>query len=135
MLPLFKKGHRGGLVVDAPQGPPFISKMGIIVLAKRTGLPIIPVIWSADRCWRLRSWDRTIIPKPFSKIVFLYAPELIKISPDASRDDCAAYRQKLDTILNRLMYQTDRFFISPEYTDPRQIVIPDPLPDPDPSIN
>ncbi len=131
MLPLFEKGHRGGLVVDAPQGPPYISKMGIIVLAKRTGLPIIPVIWSADRCWRLRSWDRTIIPKPFSRIVFVYASDFIKISTDASRDDCDAYRQELDSILNRMMYQTDSFFKSPGYTDPGQIVIPDPLPNPD----
>ncbi len=131
MLPLFEKGHRGGLVVDAPQGPPYISKMGIILLAKRTGLPIMPAIWSADRCWRLRSWDRTIVPKPFSRIVFLYAPEFIKIPTDASREECDAYRQELNSTLNRLMYQTDSFFKSPEYTDPRQIVIPDPLPNPD----
>jgi lysophospholipid acyltransferase (LPLAT)-like uncharacterized protein len=131
MLPLFEKGHRGGLVVDAPQGPPYISKMGIIVLAKRTGLPIIPVIWSADRCWRLRSWDQTIIPKPFSKIAFLYAPDFIRIPEDASRDDCETYRQKLDTTLNGMMYQTDLFFKSPDTTDPRQIVIPEPLPHPD----
>ena len=128
MLPLFEKGHRGGLVVDAPQGPPCLSKIGIIVLAKRTGLPIIPVIWSADRCWRLRSWDRTIIPKPFSRIVFLYAPDLIKIPTDTSRDECEVYRQELDAALNRIMYQTDHFFKSPQYSDPRQVVIPDPLP-------
>jgi hypothetical protein len=62
--------------------------------------------------------------------VFLYAPDFIKIPADASRDDCDAYRQELESILNRMMYQTDSFFKSPEYTDPRQVVIPDPLPNP-----
>ncbi len=55
----------------------------------------------------------------------------MKIAAGASRDECDADRQELDSALNRLMYQTDSFFKSPEYTDPRQVVIPDPLPDPD----
>jgi len=131
MLSLLKKGHRGGLVVDAPKGPPCISKMGIIVLAKRTGLPILPLIWSADRCWRLGSWDRTIIPKPFSRIVMLYGSEFLSIPINASDEDCEAYRQNLDSILNRMMYQTDNFFKSHEYSDPRQIKVPVPLPKPD----
>jgi lysophospholipid acyltransferase (LPLAT)-like uncharacterized protein len=134
MLSLFNAGHRGGLVVDAPKGPPYISKMGIIVLAKRTGLPIIPVIWSADRCWRLRSWDRTLIPKPFSRIVLLYGSDFLWIPADASYEDCEAYRQQLGSILNRMMYQTDNFFNSSEYDDPRQIRAPDPLPKPDTPI-
>ncbi len=134
MLSLLKAGHKGGLVVDAPKGPPCISKMGIIVLAKRAGLPIIPVIWSADRCWRLGSWDRTIIPKPFARIVMLYGSDLLRIPANASDDDCEAYRHNLDSILNRMMYQTDNFFKFPEYSDPRQIKVPVPLPKPD-SVN
>ncbi len=131
MLPLFKKGHRGGLVVDAPKGPPYISKIGIIVLAKRSGLPIIPMIWSVDRCWRLKSWDRTIIPKPFSRIIVLYADDFIIVPADASKEACESFRQELDATLNRMMYQTDSFFKSNEYNDPRQIKVPEPLSQPD----
>ncbi|MGD2270006.1 MAG: lysophospholipid acyltransferase family protein [Desulfobacterales bacterium] len=130
MLAFFKQGHSGGLVVDAPKGPPHVSKMGIIALAKRTGLPIIPVVWSADRYWRLRSWDRTIIPKPFSRIVMLYCDDFLRVPAEASSEDCEAYRQKLDTMLNRMMYQTDNFFKFPAYTHPEQVKVPDPLPEP-----
>jgi len=120
----FKKGHSGGLVVDAPTGPPHISKMGIIVLAKRTGLPIIPVIWNVDRCWRLNSWDRAIIPKPFSKIVYVYADQLIHVPSNASRQECENHRKKLDRVLHHIMYQADHFFDFSEITDPRRISVP-----------
>jgi len=119
------KGYRGGLVVDAPRGPRFVSKLGIIYLAKRTGVPIIPVIWSADRYWKLKSWDRTIIPKPFARIVILFDDEYLRVPADASREECENYRHQLDDRLNRIMYQVDHFFKNPATTDPRQIEVPD----------
>ncbi|MBW1837491.1 MAG: lysophospholipid acyltransferase family protein [Deltaproteobacteria bacterium] len=125
----FDKGYRGGLVVDAPQGPRCVSKIGIIMLAKRTGLPIIPVIWGAERCWRLGSWDRTIIPKPFSRIVFLYANKFIRVPRDATREECDQLRQQLDHVLNTLMFQTDHFFRLNNVSDPRRIVVSDPQPE------
>ena len=88
-----------------------------------TGLPIIPVMWSADKFWQLRSWDRTIIPKPFSKIVYLYAKEFILVPEDASREECENCRQLLDDTLNRMMYQTDHYFKLSQITDPRQIEV------------
>jgi lysophospholipid acyltransferase (LPLAT)-like uncharacterized protein len=131
MEDLVKQGHKGGLVADAPRGPRFVSKMGIIYLAKRTGIPIIPVIWSADRCWKLKSWDRTIIPKPFARIVALFADDFICVPADASREECESYRQQLDTVLNRIMYQADHFFQDSGATDPRQVQVPDPVPLPE----
>ncbi len=130
MISWIKKGYHGGLVVDAPKGPPHISKLGVIVLAKMSGRPLLTGIWSADRYWRLGSWDRTIIPKPFSRIVGLYADSLIRVPPDASRDECEKYRQQLDEALNKLMYRTDLFFTTRGITDPRQIEVPDPVPVP-----
>jgi lysophospholipid acyltransferase (LPLAT)-like uncharacterized protein len=128
---LVKQGHKGGLVADAPRGPRFVSKPGIIYLAKRTGIPIIPVIWSADRFWKLRSWDRTIIPKPFARIVALYGSESIHVPHDASREVCEAYRKRLDRELNHIMYQVDHFFRIAGANDPRQINVPDPVPLPE----
>jgi lysophospholipid acyltransferase (LPLAT)-like uncharacterized protein len=128
MKVLFEKGHRGGLVVDAPTGPPCVSKIGIIILAKRTGLPILPVMWYADRSWRIRSWDRSIIPKPFSKIVYLYGDDLLHVPTDASDEECEALRRELDLRLCRMMYRTDHFFQRPGITDPRDIEIPEPVP-------
>jgi hypothetical protein len=130
MISWIKKGYHGGLVVDAPKGPPHVSKLGVIVLAKMSGLPLLLGIWSADRYWRVGSWDRTIIPKPFSRIVGLYADALIEVPPDASRAECEQYRQHLDDVLNKMMYRTDNFFTTPGITDPRQIEVPDQAPVP-----
>ena len=128
---LVQHGHKGGLVADAPRGPRFVSKLGIVYLAKRTGLPVIPVIWSANRYWKLNSWDRTIIPKPFARIVALFADDCIRVPADASREECESYRRQLDTALNHIMYQADHFFKDAGVTDPRQIEVPDPVPLPD----
>ena len=118
-------------MADAPRGPRFVFKLGIIYLAKRTGIPIIPVIWSADRCWKLKSWDRTIIPKPFARIVALFADDYIRVPADAAREECEIYRQQLDDALNHIMYQVDHFYNSPAVEDPRQIEVPDPVPLPE----
>ena len=131
MEDLVKQGHKGGLAADAPRGPRFVSKLGIIYLAKRTGIPIIPVIWSADRFWKIESWDRTIIPKPFARLVALFGDAAIRVPADASRQTCESYRRQLDDALNRIMYQTDHFFETPGATDPRQVEVPEPVPLPD----
>ncbi len=125
LVRLFEKGYSGGLVVDAPRGPARVSKIGIITAARMTGLPILPIIWNADRCWRLRSWDRTIIPKPFSRIVLVYNNALIWVPQKASRRELEMYRQRLDDELNRLVFQTDRCFSPTGVTDPRQITVTD----------
>jgi len=121
----FQKGHIGGLVVDAPRGPAHVSKIGIITAARMTGLPILTLMWSADRSWRLKSWDRTIIPKPFSRIVLAYADHLIWIPRRATREEMEFKRQLLDDTLNRLMYQTDHFFTTAGVADPRLIAVPE----------
>lgn len=124
MIPYIKKGHRAGLVVDAPRGPAHESKIGIVVIARMTDLPIVPVMWSADRFWRLKSWDRTIIPKPFARIVFYYSQQLLAVPRKASREECEQVRQQLDDILNRMMYQTDHFYQTPGIASPAEIDVP-----------
>jgi lysophospholipid acyltransferase (LPLAT)-like uncharacterized protein len=54
--------------LDGPRGPRGLIKAGIIRMAQLSGAPIIPVYISVNRAWTLRSWDRFLIPKPFSRI-------------------------------------------------------------------
>lgn len=56
-------------VLDGPRGPKGIIKPGLVVMAQLSGVPIVPVYISVNRAWMLNSWDRTIIPKPFSTVV------------------------------------------------------------------
>ncbi len=59
--------HDATLAVDGPKGPRHQVKPGILLLAKLTGCPIVPALVVNRRAWRIRSWDRYEIPKPFSR--------------------------------------------------------------------
>ncbi|MDI6776085.1 MAG: lysophospholipid acyltransferase family protein [Syntrophales bacterium] len=67
-------------VVDGPQGPRGVVKEGLITMAQLSGAAIFPLYASVDRAWILKSWDRFLIPKPFSQVLIrwdrpLYIPE------------------------------------------------------------
>lgn len=130
MVPYVKRGHPAALACDAPTGPAYLSKIGIVALAKKSGRPIQAGMWSCDNHWTIKSWDRTMIPKPFSRIMLMYG-DPIWVSEDASRQACEATRQHLDDQLNTMMYQADRYFES-GCADPRDIPVPTPIPRPDP---
>ncbi len=65
----FRKSPMGGFVTDGSQGPARIAQKGPVAVALHSGAPICPVGMAAYPCWRLPSWDRTIIAKPFSRVV------------------------------------------------------------------
>jgi lysophospholipid acyltransferase (LPLAT)-like uncharacterized protein len=70
--------------VDGPQGPRGIVKSGLIRMAQLSGVPVMPVTISVNRAWILKSWDRCLIPKPFSTII-VHWDELLPI-PDTMDD-------------------------------------------------
>ncbi|MDB9822983.1 lysophospholipid acyltransferase family protein [Deltaproteobacteria bacterium] len=104
-----KEGANGGMVLDGPLGPPRVAKMGTIMLARMTGAPIIPIVWGADRCWELNSWDRFIIPKPFARISCYYG-EPIWVRPSAKSKEMEEYRQILENRLNEMTRWCDEQF-------------------------
>ena len=74
---LTRQGFRIGHIVDGPQGPFGVIKPGLLVIAQFAGTPIVPVIVSAQRYWTFNSWDRFMVPKPFSRIVVRFAPPIV----------------------------------------------------------
>jgi lysophospholipid acyltransferase (LPLAT)-like uncharacterized protein len=71
---LMSGGPPGALTVDGPRGPAHEVKPGIIEIARRTQVPIVPYVAVPDRCWTFNSWDRFRLPKPFAKIHVEYGP-------------------------------------------------------------
>lgn len=61
-------GHGTVLLPDGPRGPRHRLQGGAVVLARMSGAPLLPVTWRAGRSWRLGSWDRLEIPKPFARV-------------------------------------------------------------------
>ncbi|MCA8915525.1 MAG: lysophospholipid acyltransferase family protein [Planctomycetes bacterium] len=89
-------------VGDGPRGPRYKLKPGPIMLAKATGLPIIPVSWSCNRTAQLhRSWDQMIIPLPFSRIEVRFG-EPFKVAAEAGPRDVARARRELEKRLEAL---------------------------------
>jgi lysophospholipid acyltransferase (LPLAT)-like uncharacterized protein len=129
LVDLVNSGRPGGLAVDAPTGPPYLSKHGLIAAARRTGAAICPFGWYAESNIRIGSWDRTIIPKPFSRLVAVFDREPLIVPPKPSRKLQEELRQEMDNRLNRLAYQTDHWFeLRNRYADPRDIPVPEPVP-------
>ena len=57
---------------DGPRGPRRSIKPGVLAAAQRANVPIVPVRAAVDRAWRLNSWDKFVIPKPFARVRIFY---------------------------------------------------------------
>ncbi len=66
MIRLMRQRIPMGFTLDGPKGPRQEVKPGAILLAKKTGNPIVPFVVECDRRWTLNSWDKLQIPKPFT---------------------------------------------------------------------
>src|SRR5690606_36321336 len=65
-----------GFTPDGPRGPARVVQPGIVHAAAATGLPVIPVALAAHRQRELRTWDRTVVPLPLSRVEIVYGPAL-----------------------------------------------------------
>ena len=68
MVTRLEAGDIVGITPDGPRGPRHKMKPGIFFAAKKANAQIICVRWSASKVWKLKSWDKFKIPKPFAKI-------------------------------------------------------------------
>jgi len=104
-----RKGESAGMLADGPTGPPRIAKIGTVIIARDTFSPILPVLWGADRCWVLNSWDRYLIPKPFARVV-IYFCRPISVPGSAKKRDLEEYRRRLEEALNYGARWCDAYF-------------------------
>lgn len=72
LLHALRKGGDAVITPDGPKGPPEKAKIGVAILAQRSGAPVYPVGLSATRVWRVSSWDRMMVPKPFAHCIICF---------------------------------------------------------------
>ena len=101
LLAYLDKVGNVGMVADGSQGPALVLQAGSILLASRSGAPILPVAWSASKSFTFNSWDRTCLPKPFSRIDFFYGKP-VSIPAGIDRHEIEHYRARLEDELNEL---------------------------------
>ena len=65
-------GYNIGHIVDGPRGPFGVVKPGLLRIAQVSGKPIVPAIMSAQKKWVFNSWDRFMVPKPFSRVIIRF---------------------------------------------------------------
>jgi len=80
---------------DGPRGPRHVFKWGALAAAQISGAPVVPVALGADRAWYLKSWDRFMIPKPFSSLTIRYGSPR-QVPREAAEGDLMAIGKELE---------------------------------------
>lgn len=96
-----RAGGSIAITPDGPKGPARIAKVGVVEIARATGLPILPVSVAYSRCKRLASWDGFEIPLPFSRMVIAYG-ETIACPADADASEREVIRLAVEERLAAL---------------------------------
>jgi lysophospholipid acyltransferase (LPLAT)-like uncharacterized protein len=94
------------LAPDGPRGPRRRVQPGLLYLASRARMPIVPIAVGFDRPWRLGSWDRLAIARPWSSVVVLFGAP-IPIAPKADRGELESQRQHFETSFHALSALTE----------------------------
>jgi lysophospholipid acyltransferase (LPLAT)-like uncharacterized protein len=110
LLRLARMGINLVFTPDGPRGPARVASDGIVYAAQMTGLPIIPVAFAARKRKLLRSWDRMVVPHPFTEAIFLYGDPIV-VPRNAPVED---ERLRIEREMNMLADNAERMMI--EYT-------------------
>jgi lysophospholipid acyltransferase (LPLAT)-like uncharacterized protein len=85
---------------DGPRGPIYRAKMGPVKLAQLTGAPIGSFHLQPRRAWIMRSWDRFLVPKPFTSIAVSWG-QWTMVPEEATNEELQVWRDQLDVTLER----------------------------------
>jgi len=110
---LASKGYNFAHIVDGPKGPFGAVKPGLLHLARMVDKPIVPVITSAENRWVFNSWDRFMVPKPFSRILVRFG-DPVHVPPKIDSASFEQKRRQLEERLKALYQETDRIWDDPE---------------------
>ncbi len=97
-----------GLIADGSQGPARVAQPGPVLIASKTGGIVMPLLYSSNRYFRFNSWDRLILPKPFSRIDIFYGKP-IHVPQGIKSAELETYRSVLEEKLNQLYVEAWQF--------------------------
>ncbi len=95
---------------DGPRGPIYETKIGPVKLAQMTGQTMGSFYLLPERAWVLRSWDRFLIPKPFSRVAVSWSRKVAAPAADADAQTLEAKRQELNDALERARLRAEAHF-------------------------
>ncbi len=108
------KGHDAAVAIDGPRGPRLEAKAGLLLLAKRTGCPIVPLGAAMAGYKEFRSWDRFRFPYPFSRAVLVGASPIL-VPHDATPKVLEAKRLELQQVMHAIRRQAQDLVLHEDF--------------------
>ncbi len=96
-----EQGATVAFTIDGPRGPRYVAKPGPVVLARATGAPMVAFHIAIEKAWVLNTWDRSLLPKPFSKAL-LRVSRRITVPADADDAQKEHSHAELQSALDRV---------------------------------
>lgn len=109
MLDVLKQGRVGAIIPDGPKGPRHHLKPGALYLAQQTGTHLIPVTFAASHKIQFRSWDRFVLPLPFSRNIMIYG-QPIQVPAQLSPAELEQWRLDIENEMKALVTRADDYF-------------------------
>ncbi len=109
MLKALRAGRICCILPDGPRGPRQVLKSGVLVLAMRTGAPILPMTFAASRPIVLHSWDRFTLWWPFSRICLIYGKPF-RVPAGLDGEELERFRQAAERRMLQLEEEADGLF-------------------------
>jgi lysophospholipid acyltransferase (LPLAT)-like uncharacterized protein len=100
LMRALESGLDGAVTPDGPRGPAHVFAPGAAIASQRTGVPLLPIRASAARAWRLKSWDRFLVPKPFATVRVTYGA-LTPVTAASARE-AAEQAPQLQAVLDAI---------------------------------
>jgi lysophospholipid acyltransferase (LPLAT)-like uncharacterized protein len=107
MHTVIEDGRTAAFTIDGPKGPRYVAKPGPVLLARNTQTPLVAFHLAVERAWVLNSWDRLMLPKPFSRVA-LHISRMMTVTKDASHGDLARYHAEMQAALERVCDNAER---------------------------
>jgi lysophospholipid acyltransferase (LPLAT)-like uncharacterized protein len=106
MVRLLREDKDIAITPDGPKGPREVAKAGVAQVGRLSGRAVIPMAFGASRAWRLGSWDRFLIPKPFSRGVYVVGEPLRY----REGEELEAFRERIEAALRDVTERADSYF-------------------------
>ncbi|MGB1131100.1 MAG: lysophospholipid acyltransferase family protein [Haloferula sp.] len=90
-----KAGKDCCITPDGPRGPRYVLQPGLVKLAETSGAPVVPIHAEFSAVWKLKSWDRFHLPKPFSRVRVIF-DEALAVPSGLSEDDFETWRKRIE---------------------------------------
>jgi lysophospholipid acyltransferase (LPLAT)-like uncharacterized protein len=106
MLAAYGEGYDLAIACDGPRGPRHSAKPGAVRLAQATGGRLFPVAGAPRRRWVFASWDRFVVPMPFTRVAYVVGRPM-SLPRDAAPEIVEAARRTLETELLRITAEAE----------------------------